>query len=181
MKSMFRIIVIVMLLTLVLYVSYQTFTKRHIQRSLTAAKSLSNDGRVPSILLKGLDEEEYQLGGSRVKPLIINFWASWCIPCQEEIPALQKIYDKYQSQLDLYAVNITMKDSLKEVHKFNEINNLNFPILLDSKGDAAKAFRVAFIPTTFLIDKKGNLKEAIHLLPPEQLEKHIQKLIDSAD
>ncbi|MFC5649679.1 TlpA family protein disulfide reductase [Paenibacillus solisilvae] len=171
------ITVLVAALILVLYAGYEAHNKMINQ---TTAK-ITPHGMVPVLKLEGFDGEIYQVGGPREKPLVVNFWASWCVECQEEASVLKQIHDKYNSQFDLYSVNVTMKDSIAEVRKFVNHYDLNYPILLDSNSDAAVAYRVVLVPTTFLIEKKGLLKEAIHVLPPDQLEAKIVDLIHGTE
>lgn len=135
---------------------------------------------VPQMTLKGLDGSEYQLGGARDKPLVINFWASWCGPCHEEAPDLSQVYERYKGKFDLYAVNVTKDDSMSLVRSFVKQYHYTFPVLLDAKGEAADAYRILFVPTSYLIDRQGKLLEVIHVLPPEELDKKIRRLIESA-
>ncbi|UQZ82796.1 Sporulation thiol-disulfide oxidoreductase A precursor [Paenibacillus konkukensis] len=132
---------------------------------------------VPAFTLKGLDGQQYRVGGPREKPLLINFWASWCGPCLEEAPDLKRVYDKYGGQFDLYSVNVTREDQLDDVKRFVKQHELAFPILLDSEGTTAEMYRILVVPTSFLVDRQGNLREVIHVLPPDMLEKRIQALI----
>ncbi|MFD0678147.1 MULTISPECIES: TlpA family protein disulfide reductase [unclassified Paenibacillus] len=134
---------------------------------------------VPSFALQGLDGKGYQIGGEREKPLIVNFWASWCGPCHEEAPDLKRMFDKYGEQFDLYSVNVTRDDRLEDVKGFVKKYDLSFPVLLDQKGTTAELYRILFVPTSFLVDKHGILRDVIHVLPPEMLEKRIQLLINS--
>ncbi|SDC22692.1 Thiol-disulfide isomerase or thioredoxin [Paenibacillus sp. UNCCL117] len=133
---------------------------------------------VPVRALTALDGKEYTIGGARSKPMVINFWASWCGPCHEEAPALERIYERYGGQFDLYAVNVTKGDRLKDAKAFAHRYGLQFPILLDKTGQAAEDYRILFVPTSFLIDSQGRLVETIHVLPPEELEQKIKHLIE---
>lgn len=135
---------------------------------------------VPQMSLKGMDGSDYKLGGIRDKPLMINFWASWCGPCHEEAPDLRQVYERYKGKFDLYAVNVTKDDSMGLVRSFVRQHKVDFPVLLDSRGEAAAAYRILFVPTSFLIDRQGRLLEVIHVLPAEELDKKIRRLIDSA-
>lgn len=131
----------------------------------------------PPFQLTGLDGAAYQVGGPRSKPLMLNFWASWCGPCEEEAPALASLYDKYKDKLDLYAVNLTGNDDFDQMKAFAEQYKFHFPVLLDYKLEAAQKYRFQVIPTSFLIDTKGNIVDVINLLTPEELEKKLQRLI----
>ncbi|MFE5319106.1 TlpA family protein disulfide reductase [Paenibacillus sp. NPDC056579] len=154
-------------------------TNKEAEASAGYAKEMVYNKPVPSFTLQGLDGKQYAIGGEREKPVMINFWASWCGPCQEEAPALKSVYDKYGDRFDLYAVNVTRQDRMADVQAFVKQNGFSFPILLDKEGKTAEMYRVLFVPTSFLIDRHGKLQEVIHVLPPDQLEKRIQRLIQS--
>lgn len=132
----------------------------------------------PSFSLQGLDGQTYNVGGARDKPLFLNFWASWCGPCEMEAPDLKRLYDKYSDQLDMYAVNITRNDKLENAKKFVERHEFTFPVLLDEEGKASELYQFYFIPTSFLIDRNGVIAEVINLVEPKELERKIKKLID---
>ncbi|NHN31241.1 TlpA family protein disulfide reductase [Paenibacillus agricola] len=131
----------------------------------------------PAIDLSGLDGKAYHVGGARSKALIINFWASWCGPCHDEAPDLERMYSKYKNELDIYAVNVTKGDQLEEVSKFVKRYGLSFPVLLDQQGSVANKYRLLFVPTSFLVNKQGILVDVIHVLPAEELERRIQQLV----
>jgi thiol-disulfide isomerase/thioredoxin len=131
----------------------------------------------PAFKLTGMNGETYEVGGKREKPLMLNFWASWCGPCELEAPDLKSVYEKYGNDFDLYGINTTDKDNLDEAKKFVKLYKLPFPILLDTDGKVADQFRFNLIPTSFLIDRNGVVVEVIHVLSPTELERKIKKLI----
>lgn len=132
----------------------------------------------PILELAGLDGEEYKVGGSREKPLFLNFWASWCPPCKEEAPELARLYEKYKDKLDLYAVNLTGNDDFEDAKSFALEHNFTFPVLLDYTMQGAELYRFQVIPTSYLIDKDGRIVDIIHYLEPDELEKKMKKLIN---
>jgi cytochrome c biogenesis protein CcmG/thiol:disulfide interchange protein DsbE len=115
----------------------------------------------PSFELIGMDENNYSLASLNGKPVVINFWASWCEPCKEEAPELVRLYNEYKEKLEIYAVNLTKNDRVKDVQDFVETYHLNFPVLLDSEGEIAKKYNVLAIPTTFFIDSDGRIVDQI--------------------
>jgi thiol-disulfide isomerase/thioredoxin len=131
----------------------------------------------PAFKLTGMDGKSYEVGGKREKPLMLNFWASWCGPCELEAPDLKSVYEKYSNDFDLYGINTTDKDNLDEAKKFVKQYKLPFPILLDTDGKVADQFRFNLIPTSFLVDRNGVVVDVIHVLSPKELERKIKNLI----
>ena len=94
------------------------------------------------------------------KVVILNFWASWCTPCQAEMPALQSVYEKYSdSGLVILAVNSTIQDDPRSAEEFALQKALTFPVLLDTSGAATRLYQVRALPTTFFIDQSGIIRE----------------------
>ncbi|WP_409344656.1 TlpA family protein disulfide reductase [Paenibacillus sp. MBLB4367] len=132
----------------------------------------------PAFELTALDGKPYRVGGERDKPVLVNFWASWCIPCQIEAPDIQALYEKFQGKFDLYAVNVTSQDTRKEAEAFAKTYGFTFPILLDQEGAALDAYRFQSIPTSFLVDRSGKITDVFHVLEPAELEKKLTPLIN---
>ncbi|RCX21708.1 thiol-disulfide isomerase/thioredoxin [Fontibacillus phaseoli] len=133
----------------------------------------------PEFSLAGLDGKTYEVGGKRDKPLLLNFWASWCDPCKEEAPDLVKLADKYGSQLDVYAVNVTFYDKLDNAKEFVENYGYTFPVLLDEKEKLYRMYNGIAFPTNVLIDENGKVQDVIvGTLSKEELEAKIKKLLN---
>jgi DsbE subfamily thiol:disulfide oxidoreductase len=112
----------------------------------------------PEFQLNTLDGQPVSLSDLKGKPVLINFWASWCRPCCEEMPYLQQIYDEWQERgLMLLAINIG--DNLSQVAEFMQSQGLSLPVLLDTEGKVAEQYGIRGIPTSFFIDKDGIIKE----------------------
>jgi len=91
------------------------------------------------------------------KVIVVNFWATWCVPCVKEMPSFENLYRRYRSQgLTLLAVSLDKGDSTK-VQEFADKHKLSFPILLDTKGVAEKLYPSFSIPFTYVIDKQGRV------------------------
>ncbi|TXK86036.1 TlpA disulfide reductase family protein [Paenibacillus sp. N3.4] len=170
-----------MILVLVVFLAgfavYQNARNAHKETLLPTEQAPKVNFLAPNFTLKGLDGNDYVIGGPREKPLLVNFWASWCGPCEEEAPDLVRVYNKYQGQFDLYAVNVTPGDKLENIKKFVERYQYPFPVMLDKQGTNADTYRVVAIPTSFLIDKNGVIREVIHVLSAKDLDKRIENLI----
>ncbi|MDO3679058.1 TlpA family protein disulfide reductase [Paenibacillus ehimensis] len=146
-----------MLLLVVVLVSLALYSKLP-ARAGTAAKV---GAQAPAFSLTGLDGQTYTSEQFRGKPLIVNFWASWCGPCKEEAPALVRLYERYKDRVELVAVNITAKDRIESVQAFASAYGLPFPVLLDERAETAQAYRIVPIPTTYLIDRNGMIADKI--------------------
>lgn len=148
--------------------------------ALVAEKSLKPGTKAPTFTLTGMDGNSYKVGGKREVPLMLNFWASWCGPCQEEAPDLVKLGEKYAGRFDIYAVNVTFYDKLDEAKEFVEKYGYKFPVLLDKKGEIYGKYNGIAFPTNVLIDKDGNVVDVIvGTLSPEELEAKIEKLLET--
>jgi cytochrome c biogenesis protein CcmG/thiol:disulfide interchange protein DsbE len=133
----------------------------------------------PTFALSGLDGKTYQLSEIK-KPVLINFWASWCDPCRVETPHLIKLYENYKGQFEILAVNVTVNDKEVNAKKFVDFFKLPFPVLLDRTGDITEKYQIIGYPTNFFIDKNGKVIDiADGLLPPEEMEKRIKQMIES--
>lgn len=108
---------------------------------------------------------EVSLSDYEGKVVFMNFWASWCPPCKEEMPFIQSTYEKYKESNDvvILTVNITKSEDngVEDVNKFMKDNNYSFPVLLDVEGEVSVKYRVANIPTTYIINKEGIISNYI--------------------
>ncbi len=111
--------------------------------------------KAPPFLVPNLrPESRVAIGSSNAAPTLLNFWASWCIPCREEFPELKSIRKQY-SLAELSMVGITFKDTRREALQFADSEGANWQLGFDSKGTVAKDYGVRAAPQTFLIDKSG--------------------------
>ena len=116
----------------------------------------------PDFTLNSLESQDIGLEYIKGKPIILNFWASWCPPCKAEMPAFQETFQEYgESDLQIIAINATNQDSLTEVTQFIKEYGITFPIPLDLTGTVSADYQVHSLPTTFFIDKSGVIKEIL--------------------
>ena len=101
-------------------------------------------------------EEVTALSGYRGKVIFLNFWATWCPPCREEMPSMESLYNRFKgNDFEMLAVNIAESDAV--VQSFAEEYGLSFPILFDRDSRVGSAYGVQAIPTTFIIDRDGRI------------------------
>jgi cytochrome c biogenesis protein CcmG/thiol:disulfide interchange protein DsbE len=126
--------------------------------------------------LPALDEQSYEVGGKQGKLSFVNFWASWCGPCELEAPDLQRLHEQYGETIQLYGVNATKYDKERAARDFVNEHEFTFPILMDREGDVTKQYKVDTFPTTFLIDSEGVIRERINgVITYEEWERLIEK------
>ena len=118
------------------------------------------DKLAPDFQLPTLDGQAVSLGDFRGKPVLLNFWATWCGPCRFEMPFIQEIFEKKEwSDTGLVILAIDIGENPSEVKEFMENYDLSFPVLLDTNQDVALKYNIRAIPTTFFIDKDGIIQD----------------------
>jgi len=114
----------------------------------------------PDFELETLDGETLKLSDLRGKKVILNFWATWCPPCREEMPAMQKYFDEHKDEVVIVAVNMTDRDTNEEaVHDYINEFNFTYPIPMDREDEVSKAYGVINVPTTYFIGTDGVVQQ----------------------
>lgn len=115
--------------------------------------------QAPNFTLINMNDQEVSLNDYRGQKVFLNFWASWCPPCREEMPDMQKLHESYEEELVILAVNIGENKSTAA--NFMMENGLNFPVLLDTDKSTAQNYLVRGIPTSYFLDQNGIIKEKV--------------------
>lgn len=125
----------------------------------TSPKQLNAGSTPPNFTLPTLNGETVTLSSLRGKVVLLNFWASWCPPCMEEMPSLQSLYAKFTSKdFVLLAVNIE-EDGKVLASQIVKKLGLKFTILLDPSQKTTKLYHLTGVPETYLLDKNGVIAE----------------------
>lgn len=123
------------------------------------------------------DNQPISLADYQGKPVFINFWATWCPPCQAETPDLVKAYSKYGDKVQFIGVNLTSQDSLTDVTAFIKKYGIKYPTALDTKGTVAQQYQALAIPTSFIINRQGIIVDRyVGALTPQVLEWELQRI-----
>jgi len=132
----------------------------------------------PDFQLQNVDGQTVSLGNLRGKPVLINFWATWCSPCRSEMPYIQEIYEEW-SDKGLVVLAINIGESSSKAEEFMQSYNLSFTVLLDTKQDVAQRYNITGIPTTFFIDKDGIIQDKVigAFQNKAQIEDRLSKII----
>lgn len=132
----------------------------------------------PDFTLDYLDDGTVSLSELRGKPVLINFWATWCGPCRFEMPFLQQVYDDW-SDRGLVVLTVDIAESQDTVESFMQELGLSLPVLMDRDQAVTKRYNVRNIPATFLIDKNGII-QSIRIgafTSPAEIEQELSKIM----
>ena len=146
---------------------------------LSVAQAEVLEGKAPDFTLKSRSGENIKLSELRGDVVMINFWASWCAPCRQEMPLLEEMNKKY-SDLGFVLLGVNVEeDSSKAVELLRDVP-VSFPILYDNKNEVTKLYKVVAMPSTVMVDRDGNMRY-LHrgYLPGYEVEyaKQIKELV----
>ena len=113
--------------------------------------------RAPNFTLKSLDGKNLKLSEMTGNVVLINFWASWCGPCREEMPLLNALHNKYEP-LGFTVLGVNVEEDLKGAKGFLKNFPVDFPVLLDNTNRVSKQYKVIAMPTTVVVDRDGNMR-----------------------
>jgi peroxiredoxin len=172
-KKMFGLILVAVLIAIVI----TGFVKENVDREesyddeqrgvdlvgVAANEGLNKGDYAPDFKLTTLTGDQVRLSDLKGKKVLLNFWASWCLPCKSEMPHMQNFYEDYaeKENVEIIAVNLTYGDREKKVKEFVKDYGLTFPIPMDVDGDIGKKFQVVTIPTSYIIDTEGKIQHKI--------------------
>lgn len=121
----------------------------------------------------------YKLSEFEGKPVVLNFWASWCGPCKSEMPEFEQAYQSYGDKIHFLMVNLTdgYQESVESAKEFIEKSGYTFPVYYDTEYDAAKTYSVYAIPATYFIDEDGYIiTRGSGALSAEKLQEGINQI-----
>lgn len=115
---------------------------------------------------------------ARLHPVVFSFWATWCGPCKQELPHLQRVSERYKGRVAFYGIN--SDDPPAAINAFAQRNGLTFPLLADVRHEAAARYGVDSIPLLVVVDTQGRIRAVSNGYDPsEDLEASLPKLLDT--
>ncbi|MDP7980638.1 TlpA family protein disulfide reductase [Bacillus sp. WLY-B-L8] len=187
-----KLAIVVVLLGLAGYAIYEQFGKEKVEVADDQKQSTEDEKEViaqngieigkvaPEFELSKLDGTKVKLSDLKGKKVIVNFWATWCGPCQQEMPDMQEFYSKYQKDVEILAVNYTVSegtDGKEKVRKFAEAKGITFPVLLDTDIKVTTTYKVITIPTSYFVDTNGVIQDKfIGPMTVQEMEKRVANL-----
>ncbi|MEN4013378.1 MAG: TlpA disulfide reductase family protein [Bellilinea sp.] len=133
----------------------------------------------PDFTLQDAEGTEFELDSQVGQVVVINFWASWCLPCRAEMPALEQVHQALADQgVVILAINSTSQDTFADASRFVDEHGLTFPILYDHDGAVTRSYQINALPTTFFLDDKGIIRKVVYGGPLSEslLLSELQKL-----
>ena len=128
----------------------------------SAALAASSSGPAPAFQLSGRGGKTIDLSQFKGQVVMINFWASWCGPCRQEMPLLEDIYKKYKPMgFTMLAVNVEPDTKAADAWLGKLAKPVTFPIAYDVDSKVSKLYKVETMPSTVIVDRKGNVR-ALH-------------------
>ncbi len=125
----------------------------HAEQGLT---SLPDKQAAPALVLKDMDGVQHAIRDYRGKPVIINFWATWCPPCRRELPSMNRAWKKIKDE-GIVMLAVDVGEDEDTIFTFMGDYPIDFTVLLDSSGEVSASWPVVGLPTTFILDKQGRL------------------------
>ena len=139
----------------------------------------TEDKSAPDFKVVDADNEEITLSSFAGKPVVLNFWASWCPPCKSEMPDFQKAYEQYGTDIAFVMLNLTdgVRETKEKAQSYIAKQGFTFPTYYDVEQIAANTYFITSIPTTYFIDENGDvIASAKGMLDAETLEKGISMI-----
>lgn len=140
--------------------------------------------KVIDFTMENMAGEEVTLYSLVGKPLVLNFWASWCGPCKMELPDFQDAYEKYEGEVEFVLVNMTdgMQETKEKAMKFIEGEGYTLPFYFDIHQEAAYSYGVYALPTTYFVDENGTvIAGAQGMLDEKSLETGISMIYKESE
>ncbi|QWU13132.1 Peroxiredoxin [Paenibacillus sophorae] len=151
-RFILRLSLLLIMMFAIAYTLYQHFFTEKIR--------VQAGDQAPDFVLEDMEGNKVQLSDLKGRGVFLNFWGTWCKPCEQEMPYMESQYKQYKDLgVEILAVNIAESDIA--IESFVKRHGLTFPVLKDKDRAVTEAYDIIPIPTSFLIDKNGTIQKVI--------------------
>ena len=183
-KNLIIYIVLFAIIFILSIISYNFLIKKYepqnINNSLKASEKIENKKKAINFCVLNSEIEKANLTDFFGKPIVVNFWTTWCGPCQSELPYFENMYKKYGENVEFLMVNLTdgRSETISKVQDFVKEKKYTFPVYYDTEYSASYAYEIYSIPQTVFINKYGVITNSyVGVISENTLEKNIEKII----
>ena len=164
-----RTIILILLGAALVFALYTNFTK-------DKNETLKKGSEAPNFVLSDMEGINHKLSDYEGEGVFLNFWGTYCEPCEYEMPYMDSQYQKYKNQgVEVLAINVG--ESTYAVNNYVSKHKLTFPVLIDKGKEVENAYNVDVLPVSFLINKEGEVVDIITgALTEESIQKHMERI-----
>ena len=181
-KLIIYLIIFIIIITLAV-IGYNYLTKKYQPDEVGGEENQSDLNKANDFEVLDINGNKVKLSDFYGKPIVVNFWATWCGPCKTELPEFEEMYNEYNEKIEFLMVNLTdgYNDTVENVKEFIRENNYEFPVYFDTEYSATNAYRIYSIPQTLFIDKDGNIIKLYKgQISRQTLQRYIEKMLEDA-
>ena len=143
----------------------------------TAPPQARLGGAAPDFTLPSIDGTPVRLSELKGKPVFINFWATWCVPCREEMPLMREVYEQNREK-GLVILAVDMEEDASLVRRWVEQGGYTFTFLLDSDGELIKRYNVTAAPTSYFVGPDGLIRDVkLGALSRSDMQAKVEKIV----
>ncbi len=183
MKNNIKIIIMVAVLVVIIagaFVTYNVY-KENADNSTKVTNQSKENAKMSDFSFFDINNTEVKLSDFSGKPIVLNFWASWCPSCIGELPYFQSAYDTHKDNVQFIMLNLTdgERETAESVKSFITEKNYTFPVFLDKKAEGANTYGIYSIPQTLFIDNDGKIIYThTGAISFQEIEKYIKEISD---
>ncbi len=159
---------------------YNSFSDKVAQDLNNPIAGTQTADTAPDFTVYDTDGNAHKLSDYKGKPVVVNFWASWCGPCKMEMPAFQELWETYGDEVEFLMINIAdgYSETVQSAQEFLATTDYTFPVYFDTEQSAASVYSVYSYPTTIFVDADGNIvNKYTGAMMHTTLERYIQELL----